>query len=294
MAKPFKSLLIKLAEKAGVPQDNPGLLDLLSKIDLSFEDTAYDSFDKFLNDAMTLDIAKKHPDVVKHYNATIFNGMDAKVKTMATEHGLDATEIAAIDAEKNSYEKFKLLQSFAKAKLEKEFATKGGAGKEELAKEIQKLNADIVAERENAQKAIIAAKEQAENDTLNYAFESYLGGKKYANEDIPGEVNVMTAKNLTQSELQKLGAKIVRKDGKLTLVNAQNPELPFIKDNKEVSFNDLTDSILANNKLLKVSDPAAPAPVRKTFHQPDGPKQQDTSNITSAIDAQLRDLGVAV
>lgn len=291
MGKPFKSILIKFADKAGLPQDNPALLELLGKIDLSMEDTAYDSFDKFLNGAMTLDIAKKHPEVKAHFDATIFNGMDNKVKALATEYGLDATEMATIDNEKNSYEKFKLLQQVVKAKLEKEHAGKGGEGKEALTKEIQKLNADILAVKDASAKEIKAAKELSESEIQNYAFESYLGSKKYANEEIPAEVNIMTAKNLTTSELQKLGAKLIRKEGKLTLVNAANPELPFIKDNKEVSFNDLTDSILANNKLLKVSDANPPSGQRKTIQQPDG-KQPDVSNITSMIDAQLASLGV--
>ncbi len=292
MAKPFKSLLIKLAEKANLPQDNPALLELLGKIDLSMEDTAYDSLNKFLDDSMTLDIAKKHPTVKAHYDAIIFSGIDSRVKDLATEFGLEPADITAIDAEKNSYEKVKLLQKFAKAKTEKSFEGLSKSDKAQLAEEIKKLNADIVSVRDNAQKEISAAKEKAEADTLNYAFDSALGSKKYANKDIPAEVNVLTAKNLLQSELQKRGAKLVRKDGKLALVSATNPELEFIENNKVVSFSDLTDSILANNKLLEVSDPAAPAPVRKTIQQPDGQKQPDTSNIINTINEQLKSLGV--
>lgn len=293
MAKPLKSLLQKLADKAGVDPANKEFLDLLSKIDTTADDSVYDSLDKFLTESMSLDIAKKHPEVKAHYQATVFNGIDDRIKSLSTEYGLDVADIEAIKAEPNSYEKVKLLTKFAKAKVEKEFAGKGGEGKEALTKEIQKLNADILAVKDASANEIKAAKEQSEREIQDYAFESYLGSKKYANEEIPAEVNIMTAKNLTQSELQKLGAKLIRRDGKLTLVNAANPELPFIKDNKEVSFSDLTDSILANNKLLKVSDASQNVGQRKTIQQPDG-KQPDVSNITSAIDAQLASFGVTV
>lgn len=290
MAKPFKTLLIALADKAGLAQTDPAFLDLLTKVDAQLDDTAYETLNKFVSDSMTLNVAKAHPEVVKHYNATIFNGMDAKVKSLITEYGLDATEAAAIDAEKNSYEKFKLLSQFSKAKIEKEFKDLKDGDKGKLAEEIKKLNADILVVREASAKEVAAAKLQAENDTTDYAYSSVLNGKKYANEEIPVEVNTITAKTLINSELAKRGAKIVRKDGKLTLVNATNPDLEFIENNKVVNFDEFANSTLATNKLLKVSD--APGdkvpPVRKTQTERGDNKTVDVSGVSSFLRDQAK------
>lgn len=300
MAKPFKSILIKLLDKAGIAQNSPEALELLGKIDVTVEDAAYGTFEKFLDDAMTLDIAKKHPDVLAHYNHTILSGVDAKIKQLATAADFTPEELVALDAEPKSMKKMDLFQKMAKEKLEKEYADLKAGDKGKLAEEIKKLNGDIVSVRESskleveaAKKEIDAARVQAETEISNYAYESLLGSKQYANSDIPAEVNVMTAKNLLNTELAKRGAALVRKDGKLTLVNAKNPDLEFIENNKVVNFGEFADSTLAANKLLKVSEaaPAGQQQQRKQQQsQSDGTKSVDVSSVSAELRADAAKL----
>lgn len=246
---------------------------------------------------MTADVAKQHPDITAHFNAKIFNGMDAKVKALAAEYELDATQIGLLDAEKNSYEKLKLLQQFTKATTEKRFEGLSKSDKAALADQIKQLNADIVKERESAAAEIQKAKAEAESSITNYALESQLAGKNYANKDLAPEINVSIAKQLLQTELAKKGAAIMRKDGKLVLVNATTPDVNYIENNKEVSLSDLTDSILASNKLTAVSGSQDTGQHRQYQPQnnnqdPNRGKQPDNSKVLNAIQNQLQQFGM--
>jgi hypothetical protein len=292
MAESIGNILNKLAAKAGVKL-NPELLTLPTPV----PDEIASAFEAYITqDLMTKDVAKKHPEIAAHYNATIFNGLDAKIKSMATEYELDASEQAEIDAEKNSYEKYKLLTTKLTSKLKAERDAASGSDKKALAEDIKRLNGELAAYKESSQKEILAARQQAEQDVLNYALDATLGSKNYANKDIPSEVNVLTAKNLLQSELDKIGAKVVRKDGKLTLVSAATPDVEYIdtKTNKIVQFNDLTDKLLADNKLLQVS--GSSATVQNTNqnqnYNTNNNGKVNNSKVTDAITRQLEELGV--
>lgn len=285
-------LITDLAKKGGIDITDPKYAAVLSSA-MEVPDELATQLDSAF---MTLDIAKKHPEVKAHYDAQIFNGMDAKIKSIMPEYELSPEDIAAIEGEKNSYEKMKLLNKGIKNAAEKKFGELNGADKKALADQIKQLNADILKERETSQGAISAAQKQAEEDILNYAFESHLAGKNYANKDLPSDVSVSVAKTLIQSELAKKGATIVRKDGKLVLVNTQTPDVAYIENNKEVNFSDLADSILANNKLTAVSGSPGTGQQRQ-YHQPNintdpNKKQPDNSKVLNAINSQLQAFGV--
>jgi hypothetical protein len=83
-----------------------------------------------------------------------------------------------------------------------------------------------------------------------------LAGKKFATKDLPIEVNTQMARLLIDKQLKEKGAMLVRKDGELKLVQSALPDMDYYQDNKPVSFSDFTNKILADNKLLEVSQPA--------------------------------------
>ena len=69
-------------------------------------------------------------------------------------------------------------------------------------------------------------------------------------------------------------------DGELKLVQSALPDMDFYMDNKPVSFSDFTNKILADNKLLEVSNPN-PQP------NPQNPVITTGNVNTSKFDAEL-------
>ena len=294
----FGTLIRELALKAGVKADNPKLVELLS-VGAQIPDEIAGALKSLIapgTDLITLEAAKNNPDLLKHFNATIFNGMDAKILALATEDGdLSTTDLADLKAEKNSYEKLRLLKQ--KVKTATEGKHTNPADKQLLLDEIKQLTKQVADTQAAAQTEIEKAQQQFEHRLTDYAVDSLLSTQPYANADIPTEVNVMTAKNLITKVLADKHAILKRdSDGKLVLKNAENPELDFIENNNKVTFSDLAISTLANNKLLKVSDPAAgKTPVFKTPTRTPADNTVKGPDYSRSVDANakhLADLGV--
>jgi hypothetical protein len=295
----FGTLIRELALKAGVKADNPKLVELLS-VGAQIPDEIAGALKSLIApgaDMVTLEVAKNHPDLLKHFNATIFNGMDAKILALANEDGdLSPTDLAEIKAEKNSYEKLRLLKQKVRTSIEGKHTNP--ADKQLLLDEIKKLTKEVADAKTGAQTEIEQAQQQFEHRLTDYAVESLLAAQPYANTDIPAEVNILTAKNLVNKVLADKKAILKRDaDGKLVLKNAENPELDFLENNTHILFSDLAISTLANNKLLKVSDSPA-ANKTLVFKTPtrtpaDGSaKGPDYSRTVDANAKHLADLGV--
>ena len=295
----FGTLIRELAVKAGVKANDPKLLELLS-VAAQIPDEIAGALKSLIApgpDFISLDAAKNHPDLLKHFNATIFNGMDAKIMALASEDGdLSSDDLAEIKAEKNSYEKLRLLKQ--KVRTATEGKHKNPADKELLLDEIKKLSKDLADAKTGAQNEILKAQQNFEDRLTDYAVESLLSAQPYANTDIPAEVNVMTAKNLLTKVLADKKAVLKRDaDGKLVLKNAENTELDFLENNTRINFSDLAIATLANNKLLKVNDSpvANKTPVFKTPTRTPADntvKGPDYSRTVAANAKHLADLGV--
>jgi hypothetical protein len=282
----IKDTITTLAKKAGIDVNDAKYAPLLAALAGDIPDEIATAIDSNL---FNVDIAKNHSALDKHFKVKNLNGVDAKIKAVASKNGLTDEEVAEIFAEPSSYERIELLNEKVKEKLQ---TTLGGSDdKKKLIADIQKLNADIVAIKTNSQKELQAAKEAAENDVLNYAVDSHLQSQKYANEDIPVKVNATTANILLQNYLKEKGAKLVRRDGELVLINANSPDLDYMENNQKVKFSDLTAKVLADNKLLKVSDPT-PAGGRVTPQTQRTDRKQGAD--TSAIAANNRAAAAAL
>lgn len=280
------TLLKKLLNEAGIKDDDKDLLDVLSS-PAEIEDRLVTAIENNPN-SVTLENAKSHPEISKHFNAKIFNGMDAKILTLAEENGLDTASIDEIKAEKNSYAKLALLNKKLTDSITSKHKTP--AEKQALVDEVSRLNKEILDTKTSSNSAIQKAKDEAEKEITEYAINSYLSAQPYANEEIPKEVNVLTARTLLGRELASKEVAIRRENGELKLYNAKNPDLVFLENNKPISFSDLSTSILANNKLLKVTGQASPKAPVKTPQQTPGGKQLDASKYTTALDADIEAL----
>ena len=225
-------------------------LDELNQIEI--DDTVANQFDSSL---MSLDGAKNNAEVLNHFKPIILKAVDNKYAILAEKYGLgdDFTN------EKNTYKKADLLEAKIDAKLAELEAQKGkGANAEKeqlLAKQLGELQTQLSTLTENSKKEVETVRGQYENEITEMHVKNMLSGKEYASDNLPIEVNTQMARLLIDKQLKDKGAMLVRKDGELKLVQAALQDMDFYMDNKPVSFSDFTNKILADSKMLKVSQP---------------------------------------
>lgn len=242
-----------LAQKSNITIDFATLanvkLDELNKIEI--DDTVTSKFDSSL---MSLDGAKNNPDVLNHFKPIILKAVDNKFAIMAEKFGLgeDFTN------EKNTYKKTELLESKIEAKFAELEAQKGKGGNAEkeqlLTKQIGELQTQLNTLTENSKTEVDSVRGKYENEITEMFIKNELAGKKFATKDLPIEINTQIARSLIDAKLKESGAKLIRVDGKLKLVQEALPDMDFYQDNKPVSFSDFTNKVLADNKLLEVSN----------------------------------------
>lgn len=268
-----------LAQKSKIDLDFGTLsnkkLDELNMIEI--DDTVAGQFDSSL---MSLDGAKNNPEVLNHFKPIILKAVDNKYAILAEKYGLgdDFTN------EKNTYKKADLLEAKIDAKLAELEAQKGKGGNAEkeqlLAKQLGELQTQLSTLTENSKKEVETVRGQYENEITEMHVKNLLAGKKFATKDLPIEVNTQMARLLIDKQLKEKGAMLIRKDGELKLVQSALPDMDFYMDNKPVSFSDFTNKILADNKLLEVSQAATP---------PATPTTVQTGNINTAkFEAQMQ------
>lgn len=267
-----------LAQKSKIELDFGTLsnkkLDELNLIEI--DDTVAGQFDSTL---MSLDGAKNNPEVLNHYKPIILKAVDNKYAILAEKYGLgeDFTN------EKNTYKKADLLEQKIDAKLAELEAQKGKGGNAEkealLAKQLGELQTQLSTLTENSKKEVETVRGQYENEITEMHVKNLLAGKKFATKDLPIEVNTQMARLLIDKQLKEKGAMLIRKDGELKLVQSALPDMDFYMDNKPVSFSDFTNKILADNKLLEVSQPTT---------TPATPQTVQTGNLNTAkFEAQM-------
>lgn len=257
MAKAFREVLEIIAAKTGLDLKNPALADLLA-INTTVDDAVFTQIQTGLNGLFTIDAAKNNSDLKKYYHAQAYNGMDAVVESILAnqEFGFDDTIRTEIKGIEKTTEKLPaLIKKVKELESKKAGASKGDAA--ELNKRIEELNNQIIASKKSAEDQINQVKLSHNNELLDFALKNHLANFNYANDQLPKDINVLTAHNLLQKEAANKKVLFVRDaNNNIILKPSDNPEMDYFENNQKVSFEAFTNGVLANNKMLKVSDPA--------------------------------------
>ena len=284
MPKQFGTWISELADIAGY--DKSKLIDLLS-VNAQIPDDLVNAVNSNL---MTLDTAKNNIELKKYFHAQALNGIDAELKNVLSELELDDESKQAIESETSSYKRvsksLKLIKELEGKKLQAN--TKGE--KTELQKEIDRLNNEIKSSKLQMQEKESEFNTKLESTLTEFQINSILSSKNYAFGDMPKDVLTLTAKNLLQSALTSKGVKIVRQNDNLKLVRAEAPDLDYRENNTPVNIGDFVDRVLADNKLLKVSEPVANT-VAPTQQQITAPKADNA--FAAALADTVKTLEVA-
>lgn len=279
-----------IAAKSG-KQNEKAFVDLLANADLArieLEDGIANEINASL---MNIDGAKNNSSIKSHFYASALAGVDSELLTTAAELGLDPDTISALKADKDTYNKMRVLRDKAKEQLSKQ--TQGSGEKTtELSKMIQDLNAQLAAEKKGRKADLEAQKQTHTKEIIDYIVSANLSAKNYAESALPAQVRIKVAKSLLEDNLAQKGISLVNENGSIRLKQAANPELDYYdSNNKPLSFDDFTNQILAENKLLAASNPDSvrKSAIQSPAYPPEG-SQVDTSRFNSAIVGALADI----
>ena len=280
----LKTVLSRLAKAAGIPETNEALVALLSNESLSTIEVEPVTENLLNAGLLSIDSAKNNATVADHFRATLFNGIDAKLSDTLKDLEFSDDEISEI----NKIPKTIAKLDAAKLKIKELYEKKGASkqSKEEASQMIAQLNTQIAELKAEIPKVAATEKLKYTSQLKERDLMQLLSAYKYANKDIPNEVNITTAKILLENKLKEN-----KWDLNYDLENGQSPfrlmteaKLDAYKDNQPVTLKALVDEVLATNKLLEVNKgPAAPAP-NNGNHQGDN---KDLSSINSLMDSEI-------
>lgn len=287
----FGEFLNTMAAKLGA-QQNPHLVSLLANNQLT-QAEIHDDLANLLNTGlMSLDGAKNNSDVQNHFKPIILKGVDERLDAIAKQFGFE-TELAA---EKSTYKRAEIIASKMQALIDAEKNKNGQPSEKEnqLNQQLQQLQSQLQTAIAAKDSEIAQLQQAHESQLLSMLIDAELGDKPYANDAIPRNVNVMTARNLVDAMLKEKGVVAINDNGTLRLKQAANPTLDYMDEGfKPVSYSSFADKVLADSKMLRVSTAGKQQPTQQPVQkvidtQPVTP--QVPQSFTAAVDNSIADL----
>lgn len=277
-----------MAAKIGA-QNEQQLISLLSNSQLANVDIDDNLANRMNTGLMSLDGAKSSTDVKKHFDAMALNAIDAKLLPLAQAYGASAD----FDTEKSTYKRIDILAK----KIEEQIAAAKGSSTDvtkdaevkRLNGELQKLQQQLTSFTTDKENEIATLKSSHAKQMLDTLIDIDLSGKAYANKAVDAATNLTIAKAVLNAKLAERGALVVNDGGKLRLKNSNAPELDLLDEgNKPVSFASFADRILADAKLLEVSNGGSG---QQTIIQQQTEGQADMSSFNDAVSSAMSALG---
>lgn len=245
------------AERAGY--DTALLKDIVTKPEI-MAITVPDDFRSQVNNALlTVSEAKINGEIKKHFAGVHLGSVDATIGELMDEFAIPDEIKGELKAQTSTFERIKLFTKKL-ASLKEEAAQAAGGDKAKLVQEITKLNGEISSMKEAMKAEVSKVNAEWQGRYTDHLVNSKFTGYEYAMENVPVDVQASSARILFERKLQEKGGKLKYQDGKITLVSATDDALPFTIDNKAVEFDSFADSVVAENKLIKVKGAPAPAP----------------------------------
>ena len=277
----LKEFLEKLADKVGNNNDQ-GLIDFIAQTDIANTDLSDSFCNPVISGLMSLEGAKNNPKVKSHHKAQALNAVDIEIKNAIKELGIDETLL-----EGDTYKDIRALVVAAKELLEKKPEPTDEYKKryEEGKKTEVELRRQLATVTEQKNTEVAAAKEESNTHVLNFLKSSHLRGLDFANKELSAEILTKVSQAVIDEAMTKKGAKVVNDNGALKLVQANDHTMVFYDDNhKSVTYEDFVKKVLADNKMLSVTDPTKVNP-------PAFPPQPFAPGGTPAYPAEAKSLG---
>lgn len=251
-------LFQKFAAKSGINLADEKNKDFATSIAAMTADIPDEQANKILASLMNVDDAKNNLDLKKHFTAAVFDGGDAEINKVMDEMGFDVADRETVKSSDTFFKKIGTLSRQIKA-LEAKKNEATGKDKGELQNRINELTTQLSEMPKKFAEEKNQLNQQWEQKFTTTQIRGMLNGKKWANDQIPSDVNIETALVILNRELEKSGAKYVNVNGSLVLRQLADDKLDWMNpSNEKPSFEQFLDGVLASNKLIAVQN--APPP----------------------------------
>ncbi len=288
MPKSVGEYLNTLFTKAGIPADNQKLKDLLSSADLSKVNIPDDLIEMADAGIHTLDSAKaKLRSVLKtELLGETFSTINGELDTIASENEFDDASKAELAAEKNTYNRIKIVANKIKA-LEAAKSGSSKGDKAELQNEINKLKAEQSKIGKDWESKLAQKESEFQIKYNGLTLDTMLSRYQYALGEIDPEVKVLTAKGIFDKALREANARIINDDsGQLKLVAHDGTDF-YDKGNNKKDLKSFLEGAIA--PILSTTK--APAPGKTTPITIDGKATSPNQKALAELEASAAQLG---
>ena len=252
MSKLLAEFISNLAAKAGIKSDDAELLELVQNKALAIDipDTLVSALEQNIHS-----LSSAESKIKNKLKAEIYNGLDAEFDRMMDDAGIDDNTKSEFGAKKfDSSIKRAVAISNKISELNAKQHTSGSAkDSQKYIDEINKLKSDLSSLVANHKSEMEKVMNDNESNLTSIELNAMLSGYNYGLGDIDNDIKLLTAKTMLDKALANDSAKIIRKDGKLTLTAADGSKF-FDKNNIEKDLKSYTENVIST--ILKATDPA--------------------------------------
>jgi len=262
--------ITSLATMAGIPTDNEDFVKVMANKELATADFPDGLASGMLGKLLTQEAAKNNSDIAKHFKAEALNAVDGKLLDYVSKYELGDEFSNTLKNTQGSYNKMDMFTEALNKKFTDQLEvaktnTDDPKIKEKLQEHINTINGLNTKLSEFQDSHVEKSKlteltEGYEELIMQEKIGNLLGNYDYA---LPTskDVNIKTAFSLLENAFTEKGVKVVNDEGILKLRTSDDMEY-FDKESKKVSLTEFVDSMMADHKLLKVSDPTKPATIQ--------------------------------
>jgi hypothetical protein len=249
----ISSLIEQLLIKSGKDVTDPKYASLLAST-LPVDVELIESVNSFI----TIETAKAHPDIKKHYMAQAFNAIDTELLKHAHSNQLTDEQVAVLKSEKSTPRRLELfnemLQQNKLAEIEtlRKTAPNNNAAKEQMDKLVKELN-DI---KEATAKEKEALLNDFEKERVNLELEKVIGSLKWSEAYKDDKIKRVVFETKLNDFLLENKAEIKRENGKIVLVDSETKLQKLGANNLPLNFEEQAKKLALDNNFIAVS----PAP----------------------------------
>lgn len=278
----LNTVLSAVLTKLGVDINSASAQTLLTNQNLSTIDVSEDVADKLSGDFYTVESAIQHPGIRSKIKAEVLNGIDAQTKDLMSRYELDTDTQNEILAEDKSAKKLsKLVDKVAELSRTKSKST--NADKESLNLEIEKLNKQIVATRQEYEDKVTELGKARKMDKLNWELDSIYSGLDFSF-DMDKELAITAAKSVMGRIAESKGLRFETTENGIQILTKEGTE--YFENNSKPAIGDFIKKSLMENKMIKVATAQTAARPQQTQTNTPATARKD-SNFMKKLDAKI-------
>lgn len=258
--KTIGQLIEHLAKKAGIDSADPNLINILSNAELSKVAVHSDLASGIDNALLSLSQATdNHPAIKSKYHAQAMNAFDARMAAVMNEAGLSEETIEALNAEKSTYKRFEQFTAAMKEAAAKSAAAPANTeDKSALQKQVDDLLAANKQAKKEAEERVTAIEQERRNDRIRFELKGMLAPIKTVFDDLPPSAKSAAIDSIINKALQDKGASFDFDDADTFILKGKDDTAVVGANSSKYTPQSFVDEILAQNKVLKVTETVTP------------------------------------